>query len=206
MEQWVVEAIGYGGTVFTIASYGMRTIIPLRIAGVIASVLFIIYGAAIQSWPVLITELIILPLNTIRLYQVLRLVKQVQRAADGELSADWLAPFARERSCRAGDLVFSAGDAASFLLLIRSGHFRLKEAGIVLGHGELVGELGFLSPGNTRTMTLECVEDGVVGQVSYLDVKQLYFSNPSFAYYFLRLVSHRLFDNLERAQKAQAAS
>ena len=55
-------------------------------------------------------------------------------------------------------------------------------------------------------MTLECVADGVVGRVSYLDVKQLYFSNPSFAYYFLRLVSHRLFDNLERAQKAPAAA
>ncbi len=206
MEQWVVEAIGYGGTAFTIASYGMRTIIPLRIAGVVASVLFIIYGAAIQSWPVLITELILLPLNAIRLYQVLRLVKQVQQAADGRLSADWLAPFARERSWRAGEVVFAAGETASYLLLIRSGRFRLREADIALGHGEVVGELGFLSPGNTRTMTLECVEDGVVGQVSYLDVKQLYFSNPSFAYYFLRLVSHRLFDNLERAQKAQSAA
>lgn len=204
MEHWVVEAIGYGGTVFTIASYGMRTIIPLRIAGVVASVLFIIYGAAIQSWPVLITELIILPLNTIRLYQVLRLVRQVQQAAEGELSADWLAPFAREQSCRAGEVIFAAGDTASYLLLIRSGSFRLREADIALGHGELVGEMGFLSPGNTRTMTLECVADGVVGRVSYFDVKQLYFSNPSFAYYFLRLVSHRLFDNLERAQKAQA--
>jgi CRP/FNR family transcriptional regulator, cyclic AMP receptor protein len=206
MESWVVEAIGYGGTVFTIASYGMRTIIPLRVAGVIASLLFIFYGAAIQSWPVLITELIILPLNTIRLYQVLRLVKQVEAAADGELSADWLAPFARELRFAAGDVVFAAGDGASYLLLIRSGSFRLKEADIALGRGDLVGELGFLSPGNTRTMTLECVADGVVGRVSYFDVKQLYFSNPSFAYYFLRLVSHRLFDNLERAQKAQALS
>ena len=140
MEHWVVEAIGYGGTVFTIASYGMRTIIPLRIAGVIASVLFIVYGAAIQSWPVLITELIILPLNAMRLYQVLRLVKQVEQAANGELSADWLAPFAREQPCRAGEVVFAAGEAANYLLLIRSGSFRLKEAVPPLAGHSLMGK------------------------------------------------------------------
>lgn len=103
-------------------------------------------------------------------------------------------------------MLFRTGEGADYLLLIRSGRFRLVEADIVLGQGDLVGEMGFLSPGNTRTMTLECIEAGEVGRVSYFDVKQLYFSNPNFAYYFLRLVSNRLFDNLGKATKAQATA
>lgn len=204
MDSWLIEAIGFGGTLFTVASYGMRTIIPLRIAGIVSSLLFIGYGWAIQSWPILLMEFVILPLNSIRLYQVLTLVRQLDRAGEGELSADWLAPFSMEKRYRAGDVIFRIGEDAHYLLLIRSGRFRLAEADIRLGEGELVGELGFLSPGNRRTMTLECIEDGTVGKITYYDLKQLYFSNPRFAYYLLQLVGRRLFDNVERAKSAGA--
>ena len=206
MEHSQIEFIGYCGTAFTVLSYSMRTIIPLRLAGIFSSVMFIWYGASIESWPMLVTEFIILPLNILRLMQVLKLVRQVRSAPQGEMSPEWLLPFSRDRRYRAGDIVFRAGEVGEYLLLIQSGRFRLTEAGIGLGSGELVGELGFLSPGNKRTMSLECVEDGVVGRVTYFDLKQLYFANPEFAYYFLRLISQRLFDNLERAQKAQAAA
>jgi CRP-like cAMP-binding protein len=55
-------------------------------------------------------------------------------------------------------------------------------------------------------MTLVCVEAGEVSEVSYFDMKQLYFSNPKFAFYLLRLVSDRLMQNVERAQQSKAVA
>jgi len=61
--------------------------------------------------------------------------------------------------------------------------------------------MGFMSPSNTRTQTLECLEDGEVLSISYDEVRQLYFQNPQFGFYFLRLTSERLFHNMERMEE-----
>jgi signal-transduction protein with cAMP-binding, CBS, and nucleotidyltransferase domain len=52
-----------------------------------------------------------------------------------------------------------------------------------------------------RTQTLECVEAGLVLSVSYSKVEELYVQNPAFGFYFLRLASARLFQNLETLQQ-----
>jgi CRP-like cAMP-binding protein len=61
-----------------------------------------------------------------------------------------------------------------------------------------------LSPSNTRTQTLECVEAGLILSVSYSKVEELYVQNPAFGFYFLRLSSARLFQNLDAAEKRLA--
>jgi CRP-like cAMP-binding protein len=87
------------------------------------------------------------------------------------------------------------------MLYIVSGKFKLVESGIVLPVGAIVGELGMLSPSNMRTQTLECIESGLVLSVSYTKVEELYVQNPAFGFYFLRLSSARLFQNLETLQQ-----
>src|SRR5437762_4110858 len=92
-------------------------------------------------------------------------------------------------------------EQAEDMLYIVSGRFKLVESGIELPVGAIVGELGMLSPSNTRTQTLECVEAGLVLSVSYSKVEELYVQNPAFGFYFLRLSSARLFQNLETLQQ-----
>ena len=87
------------------------------------------------------------------------------------------------------------------MLYIDSGRFKLVESGIVLPVGAIVGGLGMLSPSHLRTQTLECVEAGLVLSVSYSKVEELYVQNPAFGYYFIRLSSARLFQNLETLQQ-----
>ena len=91
-----VEVIGYGGSAMTVASYSMRTIIPLRIAGILSSFFFIAYSLLINSWPMLLMELTIMPLNVIRLVQLLRLLKQVEGATGDEFDIHWLQPMRRQ--------------------------------------------------------------------------------------------------------------
>jgi CRP/FNR family cyclic AMP-dependent transcriptional regulator len=81
-----------------------------------------------------------------------------------------------------------------------SGRFRLNELDIELLQGQLVGEMGFMSPQNKRTQTLECLEGGEVLSISYDQVRQLYFQNPEFGFYFLRLTSERLFHNMQKLE------
>jgi CRP/FNR family transcriptional regulator, cyclic AMP receptor protein len=67
-----LEAIGYCGTLATFVSYSMRTIVPLRVASIMSSMFFITYASLSGLWPVLATELMLLPLNFIRLAQDLK--------------------------------------------------------------------------------------------------------------------------------------
>jgi CRP-like cAMP-binding protein len=63
-----------------------------------------------------------------------------------------------------------------------------------------MGELGFLTPDNRRTATIECIEDGHVLIITYEKLLEIYFQNPQFGYYFLVLTSHRLLENLARME------
>ena len=64
-----------------------------------------------------------------------------------------------------------------------------------------MGEHGFLTPNNRRTMTIECIEDGQVLTMTYERLLEIYFQNPQFGYYFLVLTSQRLLENNQRLQE-----
>ena len=93
-------------------------------------------------------------------------------------------------------MLFRKDDPADEMFYILGGRYLLRETGIELGSGALVGELGLLSPGQKRTQTLECLEEGRLLGISYDRLKQLFIQNPQFGFFFLRLTTARLFANL----------
>ena len=101
-------------------------------------------------------------------------------------------------------MLFYKDEKAEDMLYIVSGRFRLVESGIELPVGAIVGELGMLSPSKVRTQSLECIEAGVILSVSYDQVEQLYVQNPAFGFYFLKLASARLFQNLDTLERRLA--
>lgn len=76
MEFDWIEAVGYAGTGFTIVAYGVKNIIPLRIAGILSSVAFLIYGLLSQSYPLVLMEAVLLPINSFRLLELLAARRQ----------------------------------------------------------------------------------------------------------------------------------
>ena len=101
-------------------------------------------------------------------------------------------------------MLFYKDEKAETMLYIVSGRYRLVESGIELPVGAIVGELGMLSPTNERTQSLECIESGTVLSVSYRQVEELYVQNPEFGFYFLRLASARLFQNIGQLEERLA--
>lgn len=179
----------------------MKTIIPLRCIGIGANICSLIFSSFTGNYPSIVVNLILLPLNSVRLYQMLGLIKRVKQASKSDLSMEWLKPFMTRRKTTSGEVLFAKGDSANCMYFTISGRYRLKEIDIELLQGQVVGEMGFMSPRNTRSQTLECIEAGEVLSISYDEVRQLYFQNPEFGFYFLRLASERLFSNMEKMEE-----
>jgi len=191
-------------SIFVVATLSMRTMIPLRVFAILTNIMLISTAIPIHNYPTLVLHTVLLPLNVYRLHQMLQLVRDVKKSVNSDLSMEWLKPFMTERKCRAGEVLFYKDEKADAMYYIVSGRYRLVESGIELPVGAIVGEFGMLSPSNLRTQTLECIEDGLILSVSYDQVEQLYVQNPAFAFYFLRLASARLFENIETLEKRLA--
>ena len=200
------DALGYIGALLTIAAFSRTTMISLRVLGISTNLLNIAYGILAHVYPPLFLHIVLLPLNVTRLYQMLQLVEKVKIASQGNLDMAWLKPFMHKRSTKTGEIIFSAGDTASDMYYTVAGRYKLKEIDSDITPGQVIGELGLVSPENTRTLTLACVEGGELLVIGYAQVKQLYYQNPKFGFYFLGLIGQRLFRDIQRLQAKLAAA
>jgi ABC-type multidrug transport system fused ATPase/permease subunit len=188
------------GAVFFVATLLTQTMVPLRVANMIGCAFFAGYGALAGNVTTFLLYLLMVPINAYRLRQMLNLVRMARGATQGDTSMEWLKPFMSERKYRKGDVLFKKDDAAQEMFLTVTGKFLVKEIKVELPPGRLMGELGFLSPDNKRTATVECLEDGHVLTITYEKLLEIYFQNPQFGYYFLVLTSQRLLENHARLQ------
>ncbi|MGA7997554.1 MAG: cyclic nucleotide-binding domain-containing protein [Bradyrhizobium sp.] len=187
-------------SVFVVATISMRTMIPLRVFAILTNIVLISTAIPSHNYLVIVVQSVVLVLNSYRLHQMLQLIRDVKKSVNSDLSMEWLKPFMTERKCSAGEMLFYKDEKAEDMLYIVSGRFRLVESGIELPVGAIVGELGMLSPSKVRTQSLECIEAGMILSVSYIKVEELYVQNPAFGFYFLRLASARLFENIGKLE------
>jgi hypothetical protein len=188
------------GAIFFVATFLTHTMVPLRVANMIGCVFFAGYGALAGNITTFLLYLLMVPINAFRLRQMLILVKKARSATQGDTSMEWLKPFMTERKYRKGDVLMKKGDAADEMFLTVTGKFLVTDFGIELPPGQLMGELGFLTPNNKRTATVECTEDAQVLTITYEKLLEIYFQNPQFGYYFLVLTSQRLLENNARLE------
>lgn len=190
------------GAIFFVATLLMQRMVPLRVANMVGCAFFATSGALSGSVATFLLYLVLLPVNAFRLRQLIRLIKKARNATQGDMSMEWLKPFMTERRYRHGDRLFRKGDTAAEMFLTVTGKFLVKETGVELPPGRFMGELGFLTPANRRTATVECIEDGQVLTITYERLLEIYFqSNQQFGYYILILTSQRLLENNQRLQE-----
>ncbi|MGA7427942.1 MAG: cyclic nucleotide-binding domain-containing protein [Rhodoplanes sp.] len=200
----LANVMGAIGGLLYIASISMTTVIPLRIAAIGSAFFFLCYGVFAGSFPTIFLYAMLLPLNAYRLRQMIQLIKKVRAAASSDLSVDWLEPFMTKRKYRQGEVVFRKGDSADELFLVVTGNFLVSEIGVELQPGQVFGEIGLLTAGFQRTQSVECIKAGRLMTITYDKVRELYFQNPEFGFYFLRLIGERLLHNLKRAEQLLA--
>lgn len=117
--------------------------IPLRIIGIASNITFIVYTSFEQIWPVLILHSVLLPMNSLRLVQMLKLIKQVRHAGEGEkISFEFMIPHMKKELLCKGDIVFRRGERADKIYLLQSGSLSIDELDVAIQPGELFGEMG----------------------------------------------------------------
>jgi CRP-like cAMP-binding protein len=192
--------VGYAGAILVFVTFWMKTMVPLRYLGIGSNIFFIAYGYLASAYPPLLLHVLLLPLNIVRLREMRSLIKQVETAASGDLNMAWIKPFTSSRLMNKDEFIFSKGETADGLFFVVSGRCRLIESGIDIAPGAVVGEFALISPDKIRTQTLQCTEAGKLLEITYGQVKQLYYQNPTFGFFFLQLISRRLFENIKRLE------
>lgn len=201
----IVVGLGFVAGALYIASHYMKTMVPMRLCEIGANILFVAYGWLYPSYPTLTLYAILIGLNSLRLYEMLELIKKVREASSGDASIEWLKPFMHKHTFHKGQILFRKGEPAEEMYYIVSGRLHVKEIDLELAPGTLVGELGYVAPERTRTQTIECLDEVHLLVIAYDKLTELYFQNPSFGFYFLKLISRRLFENVSRAEQALEA-
>src|ERR1700736_1356430 len=125
------------GAIFFVATLLTQTMVPLRVANMFGCAFFVGYGALAGDVKTFLLYLLLLPINGLRLRQMLRLVKKARSAPQGDTSMEWLKPFMTERKYRKGDILVKKGDAANEMFLTVTGNFLVTEIGAELPPGRL---------------------------------------------------------------------
>jgi len=196
-EHYQIELFGFAAAAAALYGTYVRTIIPLRIAAIVANVFALLYSVSKGTYPTFLLNAVLLPLNVVRLRSMWRLVHEVDAATSGDLNAEWLRPYMRPRNFPAGAFLMRQGEVATDAFYIVAGEVELVQIQKVLGPGSLIGEIGLFTPGNRRTMSVRCRTEVHTATITYDQVKELYFQNPQFGFSLLRLIVARLHDNAE---------
>ena len=84
-------------SIFVVATLSMRTMIPLRVFGILANTVLIVTAIPSHNYLVMGVQAVMLLVNSYRLHQMLQLVRDVKKSVNSDLSMEWLKPFMTER-------------------------------------------------------------------------------------------------------------
>jgi hypothetical protein len=144
----LANMFAFVGVIFFVATLLIQTMVPLRVANMAGCTFFVAFGALSGNVATFLLYRLMLPINAIRLRQMLNLVKKARIATEGDTSMEWLKPFMTERKYRRGDRLFKKDDAATEMFLTVTGKFLVTEISVELPPGRLMANLVSLLPIN----------------------------------------------------------
>ena len=147
--------LGYAASATVFATFCMKTMIPLRILAIASNVLFCSYGYFDHIYPVLILHLALLPINTVRLIQIQRLIREIRTAGHGEIAIESLLPFMTPKSYKAGDMLIRKGEKADRMFYLADGTVEIVEVGKKMWAGAVMGEVGLFARDQRRTASCQ---------------------------------------------------
>jgi hypothetical protein len=198
MTATLANVLGFIGAALMLASYLMKSMLPLRIAALTACCFLVAYGALKEALPTLLLYGALIPINIKKTLQIRKLVKAIENARADTPVSEWLLPHMHRRTVAAGTTLWRQGDAATEMLYLDAGQLRLAEYDETLRPGSLVGEIGLFAPDNRRTLTLEAVSDCVVYSLTAEEMALLYYQNPKLGFHVMRLIVARLMRDVQR--------
>jgi CRP/FNR family cyclic AMP-dependent transcriptional regulator len=76
----LVDCTGYIASLLVFLTFAMKDMVPLRVVALFSNVAFLVYGGALQLWPVVLLHGALIPINIWRLAAEFRTPKTAQAA------------------------------------------------------------------------------------------------------------------------------
>jgi CRP/FNR family transcriptional regulator, cyclic AMP receptor protein len=197
-------ALAWAEAASVVGAAYVKRMIPLRITAMVCNVLGVTYGLITGSLPTIAKHAINLPLNFTRMREMRRLIESVREANANDLNIEWLRPFMHPESVRATDFIFEKGDMANEAYVVVEGKVEIVERGVTLEPGAIFGEMALFTKSGRRTATAKCLTDVRLLTITYEQFEQLYFQNPEFGLYLVRLIVRRFEANHMREELESA--
>ena len=92
MKPHFAELIGVAAAAASLYAAHSKTIIPLRVAAIVANLLAMVYSLTHGTYPTFMLNAVLLPLNAWRLHAMLSLIRDIDAATKSDMNVDWLLP------------------------------------------------------------------------------------------------------------------
>jgi CRP/FNR family cyclic AMP-dependent transcriptional regulator len=188
-----VDIFGLLAGALGLTASSLKTMIPLRSLAIASNMAFIVYGVMASAFPITVLHLALLPVNAIRLNQILSLTRKVKHAPIGKSCIDALVPYMRMRKLPAGTILFNEGDCAKEVHLILEGCILIAGEKVLVETVQLVGEMGIFAPGSKHPYSVECESEVTLASIDDDKIWELFYQNPESGVYFLRLIMSRCY-------------
>jgi CRP/FNR family transcriptional regulator, cyclic AMP receptor protein len=198
------ELVGYLAAICTLFVYSMKTMVPLRVAGITANFLFISYGYFEPAYPTLVLHSILLPLNSFRLYEMLQLTKKIAAAARSDLSMDWLKTVHVEAKVQDWGCLISQGRCRKRALLPANGKIRARRGWDCNCSRRHCRRDCFRGPRWAPHANLPMSRGWGLADDRLSADQAALFPKSRFGFYLLQLISGRLFKDIEKLETALA--
>lgn len=207
-EHWLVEAIGYCAAAANVFVFVSNTMIPLRLAAILANALFAAYFYLKGYLPLFALNAFMVPINVLRLGQMRRLISDVRQATqaadEGDFDYEWLRPYMKQLTLSEGFTLYRKGDISEDAFFLVHGEILLPEPQVTLKPGTFFGEMGLFTEDNRRTASAVAVTDVDLLCVRYDALLELAAQNPQFGFYLMKLMMRRMQHNVEIARASAA--
>ena len=200
----MADVIGCVAAGLTLLTFSMRTMLPLRLSAVGANVFFVLYGWQAGIMPVFALHCVLLPFNLFRLGELLIMRRRFTEARSGRNRTNWLRGTGRKLRMPAGTVIFRKGDPADRLYQVIDGEVELPEIGVILGAGDIFGEIAFFTSAQARTLTACCRTECELVALEESDFIALHYQDPGFGVYLTRLIASRLLEGMSSRPGAYA--
>jgi hypothetical protein len=184
--------LGYLGIILALLSTFMKSMEPLRMVALVGNLVGMSYGYMESVWPTFFGNLLLMPINLVRLWEMRKLIHAMEQARGSDSVSELLLPHMKLSRLEAGHVLFSIGDSADEMFFLQSGSVRLNEIEKTLLAGSAFGEIGLFARDSRRTLTAVCETDCELYRMTRERFYMLYYQNPKIGFNLMSLVVERL--------------
>ena len=201
-----MQVVAWIASLFVFMAFFMKTMVRLRIIAIASNCVFITYGLVglmdkenifWNVFPILVLHLSLLPINFLRLRQERNLVSRIKKAGDDEEAVQGLIPYMKKVKGAEGRVLFKKGDPAEHIYYLQRGKVEIPEVYKQIGEETIFGEIGVFIPDTTRTAGAVCVTKCDIYRIHKDKVLELFYQNPQFGFFIVRLLAKYAGDNVE---------